>query len=337
MPTALITGSAGFIGYHLSDRLLRDGWQVVGLDAMTDYYDVRLKHRRHEMLGEYNGFTPINARLEAPGALEELLARHRPDAVVHLAAQAGVRHSIDHPEDYVNANLVGTFRLLEAVRAHPVAHLLMASTSSVYGANETMPYGECDKADSQMSFYAATKKATEAMAHSYAHLYAMPVTMFRFFTVYGAWGRPDMAHFKFTRAILEGEPIDVYNHGRMRRDFTYIDDLVEALVRLVAVVPERPADKADIVPGDSLSPVAPFRIVNIGNSRPVALMDYIEAIERACGRKAEKNFMEMQSGDVPATFADTALLKRLTGYVPSTPVEDGIARFVQWYREYYDA
>ncbi len=336
MPTALVTGSAGFIGYHLSDRLLRDGWQVVGLDAMTDYYDVRLKHRRHEMLGEYKGFTPINARLEDPGALDGLLARHRPDAVVHLAAQAGVRYSIDHPEEYVNANLIGTFRLLEAVRAHPVGHLLMASTSSVYGANEAMPYGECDKADSQMSFYAATKKANEAMAHSYAHLYAMPVTMFRFFTVYGTWGRPDMAHFKFTRAILKGEPIDVYNHGRMRRDFTYIDDLVEALVRLIGVVPERPKAKADIAEGDSLSPVAPFRIVNIGNSRPVALMDYIAAIERACGREAQKNLMEMQSGDVPATYADTGLLKRLTGYVPSTPVADGIAKFVQWYRDYYD-
>ncbi len=335
MRRALVTGSAGFIGYHLCARLLREGWHVTGVDALTDYYEVALKQRRHEMLGAFSGFEPVHARVEKPGLLESLLAQGPHDAVIHLAAQAGVRHSIDHPEDYVTANLVGSFRLLEAVRAHPVGHLLMASTSSVYGANDRMPYRETDKADSQMSFYAATKKANEAMAHSYAHLYDIPTTMFRFFTVYGAWGRPDMAHFRFTRAILNAEPIDVYNHGRMRRDFTYIDDLTEALVRLIAVRPERPANPGEIEPGDSLSPVAPFRIVNIGNSEPVALMDYIRAIEKACGREAEKNFMDMQSGDVPATCADTSLLKRLTGFVPATPVTEGIARFVAWYRDYY--
>ena len=281
MPTALVTGSAGFIGYHVCARLLDEGWRVVGLDALTDYYDVRLKQRRHEMLAGPAGFEPVIGRLETPGLLEGLLARHRPELVVHLAAQAGVRHSIEAPETYVNANLIGTFRLLEAARTHPVRHLLAASTSSVYGANTAMPYAETDKADTQMSFYAATKKATEAMAHSYAHLYDIPVTMFRFFTVYGPWGRPDMAHFRFTRAILEGRPIEVYNGGRMRRDFTYIDDLVEALWRLSSAVPARPASPGDIDPGDSLSPVAPFRIVNIGNARPVELMDYIAAIEAA--------------------------------------------------------
>ena len=336
MPTALVTGSAGFIGYHLSERLLKQGWDVVGLDAMTDYYDVSLKERRHEMLCDHTAFTPVIARLEEQGMLNALFALHRPDAVFHLAAQAGVRHSIDHPEDYVTANLIGVFRLLEAARAQPPRHLLMASTSSVYGANEHMPYCETDKADSQMSFYAATKKANEAMAHSYAHLYGIPTTMFRFFTVYGTWGRPDMAHFKFAKAILEGQPIDVYNHGKMRRDFTYIDDLVEALWRLIDIAPSRPASANMIEADDSLSPVAPFRIVNIGNSQPVALMDYIRAIEKACRREAEKNFMEMQSGDVPATFANTDLLRRLTGFVPDTPIEEGIAKFVDWYREYYD-
>ncbi len=335
MATVLVTGSAGFIGYHLAARLLRDGWKVIGLDAMTDYYDVALKKRRHEMLVQNADFTPVEARLEEPGLLDELFRRHRPGAVVHLAAQAGVRYSIDNPESYVNSNLIGTFRLLEAARAHPVEHLLMASTSSVYGANTRMPYGELDKVDHQMSFYAATKKANEAMAHSYAHLYGIPITMFRFFTVYGGWGRPDMAHFKFTKAILNDEPIDVYNHGKMRRDFTFIDDLVEALVRLVDVVPERPASADDIEEADSLSPVAPFRVVNIGNSEPVELMAFIGAIEKAIGKEAKKNFMEIQAGDVPATYADTRLLQRLTGFVPQTPVEEGIADFVKWYREYY--
>lgn len=333
---ALVTGSAGFIGYHLSARLLADGWEVIGLDAMTDYYDVRLKERRQAMLLQSEGFRAVNDRIEAPGVLHHLMEEARPDAVIHLAAQAGVRYSIDHPESYVEANLVGTFRLLEAIRAFPPAHSLLASTSSVYGASTDMPYAETQKADTQMSFYAATKKANEAMAHSYAHLYDLPVTMFRFFTVYGPWGRPDMALFKFTKAILERRPIDVYNHGEMSRDFTYVDDLVDGIVRLIDVAPQRPATPDDVPDGDSLSPVAPFRIVNIGNSDSVRLLDFIEAIEAATGHRAEKRMMEMQPGDVPATWADATLLKRLTGYAPRTPVAEGVRRFVDWYRDYYE-
>lgn len=335
--TALVTGSSGFIGYHLCRRLLDDGWRVVGVDALTDYYDVALKKRRQAMLLQAAGFSTVTERIEAEGLLAGLMAEHRPDAVIHLAAQAGVRHSIDHPESYVEANLIGTFRLLEAARASPPAHLLLASTSSVYGANPVMPYVETDKADTQMSFYAATKKANEAMAHSYAHLYGLPTTMFRFFTVYGPWGRPDMALFKFTRAMLEGQPIEVYNHGDMARDFTYVDDLVDGVVRLIDVAPVRPAAPGDVPEGDSLSPVAPYRIVNLGNSEPVRLMEFIAAIEACIGRTAEKRMMDMQPGDVPATWADATLLRRLTGHAPRTTVADGVARFVAWYRDYYGA
>ncbi len=337
MPTALVTGSAGFIGYHLCRRLLDEGWSVTGFDAMTDYYDVALKERRHAMLSQNPDFTPIIERLETEGALLELVERLRPDAIIHLAAQAGVRYSIEAPRSYLDANLIGTFNLLEAARATPVPHLLIASTSSVYGANAKMPYAETDKADSQMSFYAATKKATEAMAHSYAHLYGQPTTMFRFFTVYGPWGRPDMALFKFTKAILDGDPIEVFNHGNMSRDFTYIDDLTEALFRLIGAAPARPDGPEAIAENDSLSPVAPFRIVNIGNARPVQLMEFITAIEKAIGKEAVKQFEDMQPGDVPATWADVSLLHDLTGHRPETGIDDGVARFVNWYRDYYGA
>ena len=328
--TALVTGSAGFIGFHLCQRLLADGWQVIGLDAMTDYYEVSLKERRQAMLLQSPGFTAVNERIETPGVLHDQMGAHRPEAVIHLAAQAGVRYSIENPESYVEANLVGTFRLLEAMRAFPPKHSLLASTSSAYGANTEMPYAETMRADHQMSFYAATKKANEAMAHSYAHLYDLPTTMFRFFTVYGPWGRPDMALFKFTKAILEDQPIDVYNHGDMSRDFTYVADLVDGIVRLIEAVPgDEPVE------GDSLSPVAPFRVVNIGNSNSVRLLDFIEAIEAATGREAQKNFMDMQPGDVPATWADASLLQSLTQYKPQTSVNEGVAEFVAWYRDYY--
>ncbi len=335
MPKALVTGAAGFIGYHLSRRLLADGYEVIGFDALTDYYDVTLKERRQQMLHQNAGFRAVNARLEADGVLMDLVGTEKPDVIIHLAAQAGVRYSIENPQSYVDANLIGTFNLLEAVRATPCGHLLMASTSSVYGANSEMPYAETHKADSQMSFYAATKKANEAMGHSYAHLYDLPITMFRFFTVYGPWGRPDMALFKFTKAILNGDAIDVYNHGDMRRDFTYIDDLVSGIMLLIKAVPERPGPGQDVPAGDSLSPVAPFRIVNIGNSEPVQLLDFIEAIEAALGQRATRNFMDMQPGDVPATWADGTLLNTLTGYGPQTSVQDGVDRFVAWYRDYY--
>lgn len=335
MPKALVTGSAGFIGYHLCQLLLSEGFDVVGFDAMTDYYDVRLKERRQSALLQSSGFRAVNERLETDGVLMDLIAQEKPDFVVHLAGQAGVRYSIDAPRSYVDANIIGTFNLLEAVRATPVQHLLMASTSSAYGANTKMPYTETDKADTQMSFYAATKKANEVMAHSYAHLYDIPTTMFRFFTVYGPWGRPDMALFKFTKAVLNRDPIDVYNHGDMRRDFTYVTDLVRGIRLLLDAAPVCPATPEDIEDGDSLSPVAPHRIVNIGNGEPVQLMAFIEAIEAAIGIPAQKNFMDMQPGDVPATWADGALLQRLTGYRPQTDIGTGVAAFVTWYRDYY--
>ncbi|MGY9045526.1 UDP-glucuronate 5-epimerase [Puniceibacterium antarcticum] len=333
MQTVLVTGSAGFIGYHFCKRLLADGFRVVGLDALTDYYDISLKEARHAMLaGE--AFTPVIGRVEEPGLVMSLFEEHRPDYVVHLAAQAGVRYSIENPRSYLESNITGAFEILEAARAYPPTHMLLASTSSAYGANTQMPYRETDKADHQMSFYAATKKAMENMAHSYAHLFDLPITMFRFFTVYGPWGRPDMALFKFTKAVLEGKPIDVYNHGDMKRDFTYIDDLVHAIRLLMNAVPERPQD--GIVPdGDSLSPVAPHRVVNIGNSNAVQLLDFIAAIEAATGMSATRNLMPMQPGDVPATWADATLLQTLTDYRPGTDVAEGVAKFVAWYRDYY--
>ncbi|SFL80133.1 NAD-dependent epimerase [Shimia aestuarii] len=334
--TALVTGSAGFIGFHTAKRLLDAGWRVIGLDAMTDYYDVTLKERRHAMLMQNAGFQAVVARLEDSDLLRGLFEEHRPDVVIHLAAQAGVRYSIDEPGSYVEANLIGTFKLLEAARAFPPQHMLLASTSSVYGANTDMPYAETDKADTQMSFYAATKKANEAMAHSYAHLYGLPTTMFRFFTVYGPWGRPDMALFKFTKAILEGQPIDIYNHGDMSRDFTFIDDLVSGIVALVDAVPPASEERGEGVEGDSLSAVAPWRVVNIGNGQPVQLMTFVEAIEAAIGSTAQKNYMPMQPGDVPATWASADLLQALTGVRPRTPVDQGVRAFVDWYRDYYN-
>ncbi|MTH98355.1 SDR family NAD(P)-dependent oxidoreductase [Roseibium sp. RKSG952] len=334
MQTVLVTGSAGFIGYYLCRRLLRDGYRVIGIDALTDYYDVGLKHRREQMLLQNQHFSAVHERIESPDVLSRLLERERPDYIIHLAAQAGVRYSIEEPRSYLESNIKGTFELLEAARAYPPKHMLLASTSSAYGANTDMPYTETDKADHQLSFYAATKKATESMAHSYAHLYGLPTTMFRFFTVYGPWGRPDMALFKFTKAILNGDPIDVYNHGRMRRDFTYIEDLVEGIRLLMDAVPERP-ENGEVPEGDSLSPVAPWRVVNIGNSESIELTDFIDAIEQATGQKAVRNLMPIQQGDVPATWANADLLTKLTGYRPKTGMRDGVKAFVAWYRDYY--
>lgn len=335
MPTALVTGAAGFIGSFVCRTLLEEGWRVIGLDCMSDYYDVSLKERREDGLKAYPDYRSVHDMVETPDLLMGLFKEERPDTVIHLAAQAGVRYSIDNPRAYLESNIIGTFELLEAARAFPPKHMLLASTSSAYGANTEMPYRETDKADHQMSFYAATKKSTESMAHSYAHLFGLPITMFRFFTVYGPWGRPDMALFKFTKAILEGRPIDVYNFGDMKRDFTYVEDLVQAIRLLIDAVPVRPED-GQLPDGDSLSPVAPFRVVNIGNSNAVQLTEFIEAIEDATGQKADRNLMPMQAGDVPATWADASLLKSLTGYAPKTSVQDGVKQFVRWYRQYYD-
>ncbi|MDA9369385.1 GDP-mannose 4,6-dehydratase [Amylibacter sp.] len=335
--TALVTGAAGFIGFHISKRLLNEGWRVVGFDCMSDYYDVSLKERRESMLLQSDCYRSIHEKVEKPNVLIELFKEERPDVVIHLAAQAGVRNSIENPRAYLESNISGTFELLEAARAYPPKHMLLASTSSAYGANEEMPYKETVKADHQMSFYAATKKATESMAHSYAHLFDLPITMFRFFTVYGPWGRPDMALFKFTKAILDGDPIDVYNNGDMSRDFTYVDDLVRGMHLLIDANPG--ANDFFVVNSgtvDSKSHVAPFRVVNIGNSMPAQLIDFITAIENSTGIKAVKNLMPMQAGDVRATWADTSLLKELTGYNPSTDLAVGVHKFVKWYRDYYN-
>lgn len=336
MRKILITGTAGFIGYHLAQLLLEDGFAVVGYDGMTDYYDVRLKERRHQMLLQNQHFSAHVGMLEDFEKLHALAMAEKPDVIVHLAAQAGVRYSLENPRAYIDANLVGTFNVMECARELQVEHLLMASTSSAYGANEDMPFNEREKCDTQLTLYAATKKANEAMGHSYAHLWNLPTTMFRFFTVYGPWGRPDMALFKFTKGILEGTPIDIYNNGEMYRDFTYVTDLVRGIRLLIDAVPQRPESRDDIAPYDSLSPAAPFRVVNIGNSDKVRLMDFVEAIEAECGREAVKNFMPMQKGDVPATWADATLLQELTGYTPQTGVREGIRRFVAWYRDYYE-
>lgn len=335
MRKVLVTGSAGFIGFHLSRHLLDEGFVVVGFDGLTDYYDVRLKERRHQMLLQNQHFSAHVGMLENFEALRTLALAEQPDVIVHLAAQAGVRYSLENPRAYLDANIVGTFNVLEIARELEVDHVLMASTSSVYGANEDMPFAEIQKADTPLTFYAATKKANEAMAHSYAHLWNLPTTMFRFFTVYGPWGRPDMALFKFTRGILEGTPIDIYNDGEMYRDFTFVTDLVRAIRLLIDAAPAKPMAVERIAEGDSLSPAAPFRVVNIGNSDKVRLLDFVEAIEAECGREAVRNYLPMQKGDVPATWADASLLESLTGYRPETHIRDGVRAFVAWYRQHY--
>lgn len=331
----LITGTAGFIGFHLARLLLAEGHAVHGFDGMTDYYDVTLKQRRHAMLLQSERFSATEAMLEEGAALDAAADAFQPDVIVHLAAQAGVRYSLENPRAYLDSNVIGTFNVMEAARRLEVDHLLMASTSSVYGANTEMPFRELEKADTPLTIYAATKKANEAMAHSYAHLHDLPITMFRFFTVYGPWGRPDLALFKFVDAILEGRPIDIYNHGEMYRDFTFIDDLVRGIALLIGVAPVRPETPGAIAEGDSLSPVAPYRVVNIGNSEKVRLLDFIAAIEAALGIEARRNYMGMQLGDVPATWADAGLLQTLTGYRPQTDYREGIGAFVRWFRDYY--
>lgn len=328
----LITGSAGFIGFHLAKRLLADGHEVLGYDAMTPYYDVVLKQDRTAILLDEKHFTFTEAALEDREKLENTLSTFAPDIVVHLAAQAGVRHAFDHPDAYINSNTTGTFNLLEALKTHRPRHLLIASTSSIYGGNKAMPFKETSRTDFPVSLYAATKKAGEAMSHAYAHLWKIPSTCFRFFTVYGPWGRPDMAPFKFVDAIAKGRPIEVYGNGQMQRDFTYIDDLVEAVIRLMDVLPT-PGNP--VAPIDSVSPVAPWRSVNIGCGQPVGLMSFIETIEACLGKHAIKEMLPMQQGDVAATFADAALLKALTGFTLQTSVATGMRAFVDWYNQYY--
>jgi UDP-glucuronate 4-epimerase len=335
MRKVFITGTAGFIGYHLAKLLLDEGFIVHGYDGMTDYYDVRLKERRHAMLHQAPNFNATIGMLEDHASLDRVIDDFAPDVIIHLAAQAGVRYSLENPRAYVDSNVVGTFNVMEAARRHAVQHLLMASTSSIYGANEKMPFAETDKADNQLTIYAATKKATESMSHAYAHLWNLPTTMFRFFTVYGTWGRPDLAYFKFVDAILNDRPIDIYNHGDMWRDFTSVDDLVCGIRLLIDVPPVRPLAGEAVAEGDSLSPNAPWRVVNIGNSDKVRLLDFVEVIEDVLGKKAIRNYMPMQMGDVPATWADAGLLQRLTGYRPQTNLRDGMVKFVAWYREYY--
>lgn len=335
MKRVLITGTAGFIGFHLAKLLLSEGFVVHGYDGMTDYYDVTLKQRRHAMLLQNKNFSATEGLLEDKDLVDKTADAFEPDVIVHLAAQAGVRYSLENPRAYLDSNVIGTFNIMEAARRHSVDHLLMASTSSVYGANTEMPFDETERVATPLTIYAATKQANEAMGHSYAHLWNLPTTMFRFFTVYGTWGRPDLALYKFVDAILDDRPIDIYNHGDMYRDFTYVDDLVRGIRLLIDAAPVRPDSPEDIIAGDSLSPVAPYRVVNIGNSEKVRLLDFVDAIEDCLGKKAIRNYMDMQMGDVPATWANADLLQRLTGYKPETDFRDGISKFVTWFRDYY--
>ena len=333
MKKILLTGSAGFIGFHLAKLLLKDNFKVHGYDGMTDYYDVNLKHARNNILLKNPNFIATEGMLEDHNKLDEIANKFQPDVIVHLAAQAGVRYSLENPRAYIDSNIVGTFNVMEVAKNQKVKHLLMASTSSVYGANDKMPFTEIEKVDTQLTIYSATKKANESMAHSYAYLWKIPTTMFRFFTVYGPWGRPDMALFKFVSGILNNKPIDIYNNGKMYRDFTYVDDLVHGIKLLIDVIPSTDKNNHNL---DSLSPVAPYRVVNIGNSNKISLLDFIKAIEENLGKKAIRNYMPMQKGDVPATWADTSLLNSLTDYTPITNFKDGVEQFIKWYQEYYN-
>jgi len=332
--SVLVTGAAGFIGFHYSKRLLDAGYRVVGLDNLNPYYDVRLKHDRLAILKDYDQFEFAGLDLADQDGMAALFAGHDFSRVVNLAAQAGVRYSLENPRSYVDSNLVGFLNILEGCRHHKIEHLIYASSSSVYGLNTLMPFSVHHNVDHPVSLYAASKKANELMAHSYSHLYGLPTTGLRFFTVYGPWGRPDMALFLFTRAILAGEPIKVFNYGKMQRDFTYVDDIVEGVFRLLDHLPEPNPDWRGDDPDPGTSP-APYRIYNIGNNNPVKLMDFIEAIETALGRKAQREMLPLQPGDVPATYADVDALQQAVGFRPSTPLKTGVERFITWYREYY--
>ncbi|CAM7824135.1 VI polysaccharide biosynthesis protein vipB/tviC [Atlantibacter hermannii] len=330
----LVTGAAGFIGFHVSERLLAAGYQVIGIDNLNDYYDVNLKLARLDLLKKHPAFRFDKMDLADREAMASLFAREQFQRVIHLGAQAGVRYSIDNPHAYADSNLIGHLNVLEGCRHNKVEHLLYASSSSVYGLNRKLPFSTEDSVDHPVSLYAATKKANELMSHTYSHLYGLPTTGLRFFTVYGPWGRPDMALFKFTRAIIEGNSIDVYNHGQMRRDFTYIDDIAEAIVRLQNVIPE-PDPEWTVEQGTPATSSAPYCVYNIGNSAPVALLDYISALEKALGKSAIKNMLPMQPGDVLETSADTQALYKVIGFRPQTSVEEGVKQFVSWYKQFY--
>ena len=329
----IITGSSGFIGFHLCRKLLENGIKVHGIDSMNNYYDVNLKKARLKILKKYKNFSFTKIKLENQTKLNQTFFKFRPKIVVHLAAQAGVRYSIKKPRVYLDSNITGTYNIIEISKKTKVKHLVMASSSSVYGANKKIPFKEVDKTDTQLSIYAATKKSNESMAHSYSNIWKIPITMLRFFTVYGPWGRPDMALFKFTKGILKNKKIDIYNNGKMYRDFTFIDDIVNGIQSTIKKIPNK--NQLGKFKNDSLSRTAPFRILNIGNTKKVYLMDFIKQIERELGKKARKNFMPLQKGDVTQTLSNTNLLKQITGYNPKTNYKEGIKKFINWYVKYY--
>ena len=328
-----ITGSSGFIGFHLSKKLLDSGHSVHGFDSMNNYYDVKLKKARYEILKKYKKFSFTKNNLENQKVLSKTILKFKPKIIIHLAAQAGVRYSIEKPRVYLDSNITGTYNIIELAKKVNVKHLLIASSSSVYGANKKLPFKEIDKTETQLSIYAATKKSTESIAHSYSNIWKVPITMLRFFTVYGPWGRPDMALFKFTKGIIDNKKIDIYNKGKMYRDFTYIDDIVNGIKTLINKAPN--LKQLNKIKNDSLSSVAPFRVLNIGNTRKVFLLDFIDALEKELGKKAIRNYMPMQKGDVKMTLSDTTLLKKLTGYNPKTNFRLGIKNFLKWYLSYY--
>ena len=328
-----ITGSSGFIGFHLSKKLLDSGHSVHGFDSMNNYYDIKLKKARYEILKKYKKFSFTKNNLENQKVLSNTILKFKPKIIIHLAAQAGVRYSIEKPRVYLDSNITGTYNIIELAKKVNVKHLLIASSSSVYGANKKLPFKEIDKTETQLSIYAATKKSTESIAHSYSNIWKVPITMLRFFTVYGPWGRPDMALFKFTKGIIDNKKIDIYNKGKMYRDFTYIDDIVNGIKALINKAPN--SKQLNIIKNDSLSSVAPFRVLNIGNTRKVFLLDFIDALEKELGKKAIRNYMPMQKGDVKMTLSDTTLLKKLTGYNPKTDFKQGIKNFLKWYLSYY--
>jgi UDP-glucuronate 4-epimerase len=330
----LITGSSGFIGFHLTKKLLEKGNKVHGYDSMNNYYDVKLKKARLKILKTYKGFSFTKSKLENMKTLEKIFNKFRPNVVIHLAAQAGVRYSLENPDVYLDTNILGTFNVIKNSKKIKVKHLIIGSSSSVYGANKKIPFQEIDKTDHQVSFYAATKKSTESLAHSYSSLWGLPVTMLRFFTVYGPWGRPDMAYFKFTKRILTGQKIDIYNKGKMFRDYTYIDDIVDGIYKLLNKAPSINSKKK--FKNDSLSPVAPFRILNIGNTKKISLLDFINTLEKELNKKIKRNYMSMQKGDVHSTLSDSSLLKRITGYNPKTNYKTGIKKFINWYLNFYN-